>query len=102
MTTTTQSDADGRCALSDLPVESCGCRKHRPDGGTLHVEPGNARSGGGHVYPLEYVQAARYPGKCPECQEWYQVGEMITPQRFKTIKTNTGRWAHQECAEEAS
>lgn len=85
------------CPLSDLPADQCGCRLHRPDGGTVAVEPASVRSYG---YQLNTVIEARYPGTCQECGDRYEVGESITPQRHGGGRV-TGRWAHEECAKEA-
>ncbi len=89
-----------RCDRSELPADQCGGRKHRPDGGQLHVEAAVAR-GTGHTY-MPGSFPARYGGTCPECRERYEPGELITAQRFRSISSNTGRYAHVECAEEAS
>lgn len=87
-----------RCELSDLPVEQCGCHKHRPGLSAVDVAPPQART----TYPLTTVVTAQYSGTCPECGDRYGVGDSITPQQFKTIGTGTGRWAHEDCAREVS
>lgn len=85
-----------RCDLSDLPVTSCGCRKHRPDGGQIHIEPAAVRAS--HSYGPKVI--AKYPGKCA-CGDRYEVGEAIRVEKFANGQ-GTGRWLHSECAEEPS
>jgi hypothetical protein len=94
----TSGGAEERCELSELPVASCGCRKHRPDGGQIHVAPVTART---YQYGLTTEVIAKFPGTCPECGDRYHVGELIAPQRDGG-GTGTGRWAHEECAREVS
>lgn len=86
-----------RCDLSDLPVDQCGCHKHKP---SQAADSRTRRAEGTHVYPLKVVIVAKYPGRCPECGERYQVGEMITPQQFADVAAS-GQWAHEDCAREA-
>jgi hypothetical protein len=83
------------CELSDLPEESCGCRKHRPGISVVDAEPTRTA---GHAYGPSIE--AQYPGRCPACGERYEVGETIRGERFKTITGHTGKWLHAECVDE--
>lgn len=80
-----------RCELSDLPVDQCACRTHRP-GQEADAPP--ARPAG---YGPEVV--ARYPGRCPACHERYEVGEPIRVELTTVQLRSTGSWLHSDCAE---
>jgi hypothetical protein len=94
----TSGGAEKRCELSELPISTCGCRKHRPDGGQTHIEPASIRT---YRYVLTSTVNAKYPGTCPECGDRYEVGEPILPQPSGNGQ-GTGRWAHEDCAREMS
>jgi hypothetical protein len=91
------NDPNARCDLSDLPADQCGCRKHRPGLSIVDVEP----AGTAHTYGYGNAFTAQYPGRCPECDERYEVGELIRAQQYKTVRSATGRYAHDDCAREA-
>lgn len=96
--------AQDRCELTELLIEQCGCRLHAGAAGatarglTAEVEPYARRNGDQPSYGAPII--ARYGGRCPECQERYEPGDTIRPQRFKTTGNHTGTWVHTECAEE--
>jgi len=91
-----------RCDLSDLPVEGCGCRIHRPGPNILDIELHHTRVVRDFGRPVD----ANYPGTCPGCQEPYDVGDPI---RFDNKgaasraagPATRGRWWHDNCAQEA-
>lgn len=59
-----------RCPLTDLPVYSCG-----------HCTGAQARARAAEAHtplPPGTRATARYPGRCPACDEPIQPGEMIT------------------------
>jgi hypothetical protein len=95
---------EARCEVTELLVGQCGCRLHAGASGTrargLTMEPYARRNGDSPIYGPPVV--ARYGGRCPECQERYEPGHTIRPQRFRTVDVGTGQWAHAECAEEQS
>ena len=97
--TAPQPVTDPRCDLSDLPASLCGCRKHRPDGGQIRIDPaqdGRVRTAG-HAYGPSIE--AQHPGRCPACEERIQVGDRIRAERYKTIDGGTGNWVHAECVD---
>lgn len=86
-----------RCDLSDLPVDQCGCRIHRPGPSIIDVEPHHERVTPAFGRPV----TARYPGRCPGCREPYDAGEMIRLDQANQA-TGEGRWWHDDCAQETS
>lgn len=89
-----------RCELSDLPVDQCGCRKHRP--GVTVVDLAERHPPHPHTYEFGLIAEAQYESPCAAtgCGQWIRFGERIVPQRY--MGHGTGRWAHEECAREAS
>jgi hypothetical protein len=78
-----------RCELSELPVEQCACRKHKP-GQAADQHPGADIVRDGGPGP---VITAQYPGQCVTCGDRFQVGDLIRP-----VTTMGGtRWGHAEC-----
>ena len=68
-----------RCELSELPVEQCACRIHGP-----REEISTA---GRRTY------FARFAGRCRECREEIEVGDMIAPSPMAD-----GGFVHEECS----
>lgn len=74
------------CALSDFPVDQCGCRIHAPEADTAsqvsrrHVEAGPAFE-------------ARFGGKCDVCGDGFPAGARI--------RACDGAFVHDGCEEAA-
>lgn len=73
--------AEPRCDATDLPVDMCGCKDHRPD---LNVPQDQS---GGDVRAV----SALYSGRCRSCHTWYEVGSYI-------VNRDGYGWVHLECA----
>lgn len=69
-----------RCDATDLPVDMCGCKDHRPD---LQVRE---KANQGEVRAI----VAQYPGKCSRCHTRYEAGTYIA-------HDEDPGWAHVEC-----
>jgi hypothetical protein len=67
-----------RCDISDLPVEWCACRIHKPEEKTPDVTYGR-------TFP------ARYRGRCQECEEFFDEDDRICS------ATDRSGYAHEEC-----
>ena len=72
-----------RCELSDLPVDQCACRVHKPG----QEADGISRAYGPEIH-------ARFPGRCLLCGEGVRVGEPI---RMTTTPMGS-RAVHSDCA----
>lgn len=96
-----RDDGDGRCVLSDLPVESCaGCQGHTDPVVDLLLNEGDRsdrpdwKTGEGDAtVPAAAAHAisAKYPGQCtawPGCE--IRRGDSIIP-------TRAGTWMHDPC-----
>jgi hypothetical protein len=82
-----------RCDLSELPVDQCACRIHKP--GQETDRPGHLTP---EVHKLrEYGPpvSAQYGSVCLNCGDRIRFGDEI-----RAAKTPGGtRWVHDECAE---
>lgn len=86
MTPTTETE---RCELSELPVDSCGCRQHR--GGMTPTEQVAAD----RAAWADRVFVARHPGHCESCEEPIRPGEQISP-----FHGQRGHYRHADCEED--
>lgn len=79
---------NGRCDLSDLPVEMCACRTHRA---TVHADTwqGMDAAISGRMSNFR----AQHPGICEACQATVSVGDPIS-------LNDGGDWVHWRCDEE--
>ena len=71
-----------RCDLSDLLVEECACRIHKPE---QAINPSAPWVAAGWAFE------ARFPGRCPDCDDGIDVGADI-------CRTPDGEYVHAECA----
>ncbi len=80
-----------RCELSELPVDSCGCRQHR--GGRTPQEQYDAERAqwSGRVF------LARHPGHCEVCDEPIRPGQQIVA---LVGSYGRGHYRHADCEEE--
>lgn len=85
---TTKTDGR-RCGLSELPVDMCGCRKHR--GGLTPAEQYDADRAAWR----DRVFLARHPGHCEVCDEPIRCGQQITA----AGDYGRGHYQHAECEE---
>jgi hypothetical protein len=81
-----------RCELSDLPVDTCACRVHKPGQEAdrqvrIDINPGAA----GYGEPV----AARYHGRCQACGDGIAPGEAI---RADLSAPGRAAWIHADCA----
>lgn len=83
-----------RCDLSDLPVDQCGCRVHKPGQAydarqaRIDVNPGAA----GYGEPF----AARFHGRCQACGDGIAPGETI---RADLSTPGRATWIHSDCTD---
>ncbi len=77
-----------RCAVWDLPVESCACPKHRGGG-----QPEQAIDPDAPWIQQGYGFEARFPAVCPACDEEIETG--------MDIRRSQGRYIHVECVEKS-
>lgn len=77
-----------RCELSELPVDQCACRIHKPGQEVdAHATADTANVAGP-------VVAARYSTRCRNCGDTIRIDDPVRP-----AKTPMGtRWVHDECA----
>lgn len=73
-----------RCDLSDLPADQCACR--------IHAKPEQAIDPDAPLIRAGYGFEARFPGRCPECEDDIDPGMDI-------CRTTDGEYVHCECVE---